>query len=468
MQALLKNKNITLRRGRGIADIKAGKIDPRRDRGDDQALGGPQDHRHVHVLGPLAAHRRRLGLEPLARPRARHRRRSTARSCGRTRPRRASSRPSSSELPEEYRPNEIGSPFAISGPGYFTDAAHQDHVHFGFKQEISKDWRPPADVAAGGAAPARRRGRRSAAPARRAVPAAPGAPAAAAAAAPAAPKVGDSGQFMAATADAAAEEGRLGQFMAVQPRRAGERAGRPRGRPGRGRRRRRGGAGRGAARLGASALKIAQGQLGVKEEGTNTGAEVDEYLEAAGVPPGNPWCASFVTWSLAQAGHKMDGSGWAAVQTWVRNAEAGKNDLQIVSADEARPGDIVAYDWGGQDDFGADGHIGFLAERGQGRQVHRAGGQQPGRGHERPAPDERRERQVHPHRRRRAARGARRRRGAPAAPAERRAASPTPPPRPPTSPASPATTRATTRPRRRSPRGWARRPRSAGSRSSCR
>ncbi len=98
----------------------------------------------------------------------------------------------------------------------------------------------------------------------------------------------------------------------------------------------------------------------MKEAGTNTGAKVDEYLAAAGVPPGNPWCASFVTWSLAQNGHKMDGGGWAAVQTWVRNAEAGNNDLQIVSADQARPGDIVAYDWGGQDDFGADGHIGFL------------------------------------------------------------------------------------------------------------
>ena len=62
----------------------------------------------------------------------------------------------------------------------------------------------------------------------------------------------------------------------------------------------------------------------------------------------------------------MPGSGWAAVQTWVRNAEAKQNDLQIVSADQARPGDIVAYDWGHQDDFGSDGHIGFLASNVQG------------------------------------------------------------------------------------------------------
>ena len=31
------------------------------------------------------------------------------------------------------RPDEIGSPFAISGPGYFTDADHQDKVHIGFE-----------------------------------------------------------------------------------------------------------------------------------------------------------------------------------------------------------------------------------------------------------------------------------------------------------------------------------------------
>src|SRR6185436_20438199 len=48
------------------------------------------------------------------------------------------------------------------------------------------------------------------------------------------------------------------------------------------------------------------------------------------------------------------------------NAEAKQNDLQIVSADQARPGDIVAYDWGHQDDFGSDGHIGFLASNVEG------------------------------------------------------------------------------------------------------
>ena len=120
-------------------------------------------------------------------------------------------------------------------------------------------------------------------------------------------------------------------------------------------------AGGGGSPLGSEALKIAKTQLGVREVGgANRGKQVEEYLAAAKVAPGNPWCASFITWSLEQAGHKMPGGGWAGVQTWVRNAEQGANGLKIVSAADARPGDIVAYDWGGQNDFGADGHIGFL------------------------------------------------------------------------------------------------------------
>jgi len=118
----------------------------------------------------------------------------------------------------------------------------------------------------------------------------------------------------------------------------------------------------GGGSLGAAALHIAESQKGVHEiGGANMGPQVDKYLAAAGVSPGNPWCASFVTWSLEQAGHKMPGGGWAAVATWVQNAKQGNDGLQIVSPDQARPGDIVAYDWGGGNDFAGDGHIGFLA-----------------------------------------------------------------------------------------------------------
>jgi hypothetical protein len=48
-----------------------------------------------------------------------------------------------SALDPSYRPDEIGTPWAIAGPGYFTDAASQDKIHVAFKQPIDPGWTPP-------------------------------------------------------------------------------------------------------------------------------------------------------------------------------------------------------------------------------------------------------------------------------------------------------------------------------------
>jgi hypothetical protein len=45
-------------------------------------------------------------------------------------------------LDASIRPSEIGSPWSIPGPGYFTDAAHQNHIHIGFDEVIDREWRP--------------------------------------------------------------------------------------------------------------------------------------------------------------------------------------------------------------------------------------------------------------------------------------------------------------------------------------
>ena len=68
-----------------------------------------------------------------------------------------------SSLDPKIRPNEIGSPFAISGPGYFTDAAHQNHLHIGFKEAIT-GLDAGRSVAAGRERPGAPRPRRAAAP----------------------------------------------------------------------------------------------------------------------------------------------------------------------------------------------------------------------------------------------------------------------------------------------------------------
>jgi hypothetical protein len=41
-----------------------------------------------------------------------------------------------SRLPEAIRPTEIGSPWKIEDPAYFTDSMHQDHLHIGFDTTI--------------------------------------------------------------------------------------------------------------------------------------------------------------------------------------------------------------------------------------------------------------------------------------------------------------------------------------------
>jgi hypothetical protein len=48
-----------------------------------------------------------------------------------------------SSLHPSYRPDEVGSPWAMSQPGYFTDAASQDNIHVAFKQPIDPGWTPP-------------------------------------------------------------------------------------------------------------------------------------------------------------------------------------------------------------------------------------------------------------------------------------------------------------------------------------
>jgi hypothetical protein len=49
-------------------------------------------------------------------------------------------------------------------------------------------------------------------------------------------------------------------------------------------------------------LEIALKELGVHEEGgENKGKRVQEYQKAAGINPGDPWCAAFINWCAEQA-----------------------------------------------------------------------------------------------------------------------------------------------------------------------
>jgi cell wall-associated NlpC family hydrolase/murein DD-endopeptidase MepM/ murein hydrolase activator NlpD len=57
------------------------------------------------------------------------------------------------ELPESIRPTEVGTPWSINAEGFFTDGAHQDHLHVAFDGEPPAEFQSPVTPAASAPAP---------------------------------------------------------------------------------------------------------------------------------------------------------------------------------------------------------------------------------------------------------------------------------------------------------------------------
>jgi hypothetical protein len=98
------------------------------------------------------------------------------------------------DLPDTIKPTEVGTPWPIDAPGFFTDGAHQDHVHIAF------DDPPPAGFVAPVAAPV-------------ALAAVPPPEAPGPAVEPRAEPTAVSGVFKAAPEEAVASSGNTVQFM---------------------------------------------------------------------------------------------------------------------------------------------------------------------------------------------------------------------------------------------------------------
>src|SRR5215213_11521368 len=207
--ALLKNKNISFD-DTGVSDLKAGKIDPR-----VVAVLTKLSHEHKLTISCMCSDHSKFTSGGSVSNHFHGRGVDIASVDGEiVNPGSVAARELATEMQEiskDYRPDEIGSPWAISGPGYFTDAGHQDHVHLGFKTEIDPNWKPPGDVASSApVAPA------PGAPAGAVASAAPGQPAAAPG-----PKKAGTLSFRAVTAEDAAnatpKKGDSLAFMAVKP-----------------------------------------------------------------------------------------------------------------------------------------------------------------------------------------------------------------------------------------------------------
>jgi NlpC/P60 family len=143
---LLHNKRVTFD-ATGIADVKAGRIDPRElsileaiSRKHTISISAMRsDHDRLTSGGSVSNHYYGRAVDiavvdgqPV--------------SPGNQAAREVAE--SLSRLPLSIRPTEIGSPWALSGPAYFTDGAHQNHIHIGFDDPIPGGWKPPDGVAA--------------------------------------------------------------------------------------------------------------------------------------------------------------------------------------------------------------------------------------------------------------------------------------------------------------------------------
>lgn len=103
-------------------------------------------------------------------------------------------------------------------------------------------------------------------------------------------------------------------------------------------------------------IETAEKYLGLHERGVNRGPEIDAWLRACGVSPGNPWCMAFVQGVVAEAAQELgmpdplkpDTAG--VLDLWNRTPASRR-----VANTAGQPGDIMIMDMGG-----GKGHTGIV------------------------------------------------------------------------------------------------------------
>jgi len=140
--ALLENSNVVLDQD-GVADVRDGRIDPRvvavlATLSEDHAITISRmhgDHPQHTTAGSLSSHHLVRAMDIAAVD---------------GRPVNAANRAARSivaklaVLHPAYRPDEVGTPWQIDLPGYFTDADHLDHLHVAFTTSIGPSPKQPA------------------------------------------------------------------------------------------------------------------------------------------------------------------------------------------------------------------------------------------------------------------------------------------------------------------------------------
>jgi hypothetical protein len=139
---LLHNDRVTLDAD-GIADLRAGRIDPR-----IVSLLEELSRKHTITVSAMRSDHERLTAGGSVSNHSFGRAVDIATIDGQpVGPANAAAKAIAqrvASLDPAIRPTEIGSPWALPGPAYFTDAAHQNHLHLAYDDPVEDGWRPPA------------------------------------------------------------------------------------------------------------------------------------------------------------------------------------------------------------------------------------------------------------------------------------------------------------------------------------
>ncbi len=144
--ALLDNPNVQFDAS-GVADLRAGRIDPR----IVAVLDGIGRRHHITVSAMMSDH----GVQTAGGSISNHhygRAVDIAVVDGQPvtpgNPAARKLAESLLHLDRSIRPTELGSPWPLSDPAAFTDGDHQDHIHVAYDDPVAPGWKPPASVAA--------------------------------------------------------------------------------------------------------------------------------------------------------------------------------------------------------------------------------------------------------------------------------------------------------------------------------
>lgn len=102
-------------------------------------------------------------------------------------------------------------------------------------------------------------------------------------------------------------------------------------------------------------LSVALSYVGITEAGNNTGPEIDAFLASVNLPPGNPYCAAFVSHCLIRGHATRPNVRSALARDFVRPESLDARKVLLGQA-EAPVGAILVYRRG-QTIFG---HTGFV------------------------------------------------------------------------------------------------------------